>query len=583
MSHARVKAVNPAAPHAAVAPAPPDLARTLQSVFDPFGAFAAIFHSQQAWAQHPQEWLHAMDRLARESGALQVHALRRALNLEQEDYIKPAEGDARFDAVEWRDHLYYDLLKQWYLLYTRWVGEAVYDTPAMTKHNRRRAAFWVRQWFNTLAPTNFFATNPVAMRKFYESNGESLAEGMKNWSEDQRVGEVQMVDGKGFSVGQNLATTPGSVVFRNELIELIHYAPMTEQVHAVPLVFVPPWINKFYILDLNEKKSMVRYLLKKGFSVFVISWRNPDAGMSNTTFEDYVLKGVLPAVEAARTLCGVPQVHAVGYCLGGTALATLMAWLNREYEDKPGMPVASWTMLASLVDFSRAGEIEAFLNEEGIRKVEEVLARKGYLDGREMSMTFRLLRPNSLIWHYFVHSYLYGEKPPAMDVLYWNTDTTRLPRAMHSFYLRNCYVKNALAQRDGIAIGGHSIDLRRITQPLYAVGSDEDHITPWRGTFKTCTLVGGPARYALSTSGHILGIINPPVNPPKRAYWAGDWKGETDGKAWRGQHRQAPGTWWQDWTQWLEQHCGALQAPPPTETQAFPALCVAPGTYVLEH
>jgi poly[(R)-3-hydroxyalkanoate] polymerase subunit PhaC len=583
MSTTAVKVTNPATPHVSVASAPPDLARTLQSVFDPFGVFASIFQSQQAWAQHPQEWLHALDRLAREMGALEVHGLRRALNLEQEDYIKPAEGDARFDAGEWHDDLAYDLLKQWYLLYTRWIGEAVYDTPAMTKHNRRRAAFWVRQWFNALAPTNYFLTNPVAIRKFFDTNGQSVLDGIANWSEDARAGDLQMVDSKSFSVGHNLATTPGAVVFRNELIELIHYVPMSEEVHAVPLVFATPWINKFYILDLNEKKSMVRHLLKQGFSVFVISWRNPDASMADTTFEDYVFKGVLAAVEAARALCGVPQVHAIGYCLGGTTLATLMAWLNREYEGRPGNPVASWTMLASLVDFSRAGEIETFLNEEGIRKVEEVLARKGYLDGREMSMTFRMLRPNSLIWHYFVHSYLYGEKPPAMDVLYWNTDTTRLPRAMHSFYLRNCYVKNALAQRDGITIGGHPIDLRRIGQPLYAVGSEEDHITPWRGTFKTCTLVSGPARYALSTSGHILGIINPPVSPPKRACWVGDWNGETDGKEWLGRHQQVPGSWWEDWTRWLANHCGPRQAPPPMETKDYPALCPAPGTYVLEH
>lgn len=562
-------------------PAPPDLARTLQSVLDPFGMYASIFQSQQAWAQHPQEWLHAMDKLAREAGALEVHALRRALGLEQEDYVKPAEGDTRFDAADWRDNPFYDLLKQRYLLYTRWIGEAVYDTPAMTKHNRRRAAFWVRQWFNALAPTNYFFTNPVAIRKFHETEGQSLLAGLKNWSEDQRAGDLRMVDGSGFSVGRNLATTPGSVVFRNELIELIHYAPMSEQVRAVPLLFVPPWINKFYILDLNEKKSMVRYLLKQGFSVFVISWRNPDASMADTTFEDYVFKGVLAAVEAVRGACRVPQVHAIGYCLGGTTLATLMAWLNREYAGKRGMPVASWSMLASLVDFSRAGEIETFLNEEGLAKVEEVLARKGYLDGREMSMTFRLLRPNSLIWHYFVHNYLYGETPPAMDVLYWNTDCTRLPRAMHSFYLRNCYVKNALAQRDGIEIGGHPIDLRHIVQPLYAVGSDEDHITPWRGTFKTCTLISGPARYALSTSGHILGIINPPVSPPKRAYWAGDCKGETEGKAWRGRHQQLAGSWWPDWTRWLVKQCGPLQRPPDV-TRKFPVLCPAPGTYVLE-
>ena len=582
MPSSRAKLSAGAPTQAAAAAAPPDLARSLQSVFDPFGMYAAIFQSQQAWAQHPQEWLHAVDKLAREASALQVHGLRRALKLEREDYIKPAAGDARFDAPEWRDDLYYDLLKQWYLLTTRWIGEAVYDTPAMSKHNRRRAAFWVRQWFNALAPSNYFFTNPVAIHKFRETNGQSILDGFRNWSEDARAGELRMVEGKGFSVGHNLATTPGSVVLRNPLVELIRYAPMTAQVHAVPLVFVPPWINKFYILDLNEKKSMVRYLLQQGYTVFVISWRNPDASMAGTTFEDYVLKGVLAAIEAARSMCDVPQVHAVGYCLGGTTLAALMAWLNREYEDKPGMPVASWTLLASLVDFSRAGEIETFLNEEGLRKVEEVLARKGYLDGREMSLTFRLLRPNSLIWHYFVHNYLYGESPPALDVLYWNTDTTRLPRAMHSFYLRNCYVNNALAQRDGINIGAHPIDLRRIVQPLYAVGSDEDHITPWRGTFKTCTLVGGPARYALSTSGHILGIINPPVSPPKRAYWAGDCRGETDGKTWRGRQRQLPGSWWQDWTRWLAQHCGPLQAPPPLASAKYPALCPAPGTYVLE-
>ncbi len=569
-------------PEVCAAPPEQDWLRSVQSALDPFGAFASLAQAQLAWAQHPQEWLRALDRLARDAGALQVHGLRRVLGLEQDDYIRPAEGDARFDEKDWCDDAFYDLLKQWYLLYTRWIGEAVYDTPAMTKHSRRRAAFWMRQWFNALAPSNFFFANPVALRKFRETNGQSLADGLKNFAEDLRAGEVRMVERSGFAVGGNLATTPGAVVFRNELVELIQYAPQSERVHVLPLVFVPPWINKFYILDLNEKKSMVRHLLQQGFTVFVISWRNPPADMAQTSFEDYVLKGVLAAIEAARAVSGAPQVHAVGYCLGGTALATLMAWLNSEYAGKPGMPVASWTMLASLVDFSRAGEIETFLNEEGLKKVEEVMASKGYLDGREMASTFRMLRPNSLIWHYVVHGYLYGEKPPALDVLFWNTDTTRLPRAMHSFYLRNCYVKNALAQRGVMTIGGHAIDLRRIAQPLYAVGSDEDHITPWRGTFKTCTLVGGPARYALSTSGHILGIINPPVSPPKRAYWVGNWQGETDGKQWRSAQQKQAGSWWQDWTQWLAKECGPLTTPTAQGSERYPVLCPAPGSYVLE-
>ena len=339
MPRTQIKTTNRATPDASGPPEPQDFARAVQSALDPFGAFASLLQAQQAWAQHPQEWLHAIDRLAREMGALEVHGFRRALGLEQEDYIKPVDGDTRFDDKEWRDNVYYDLLKQWYLVYTRWIGEAVYDTPAMTKHNRRRAAFWIRQWFNALAPTNYFLTNPVAIRKFYETNGQSIAAGLKNLSADQLVGDLRMVDNRSFSVGGNLATTPGSVVFRNELIELIRYAPMTDEVHAVPLLFVPPWINKFYILDLNDKKSMVRYLLKQGFSVFVISWRNPDASMADTSFDDYVLKGVLTAVEATRSICGVREVHAIGYCLGGTALATLMAWLNREFEGRTGMPV----------------------------------------------------------------------------------------------------------------------------------------------------------------------------------------------------------------------------------------------------
>jgi len=394
-----------------------------------------------------------------------------------------------------------------------------------------------------------------------------------------------MVDRAKFKVGGNLATTPGAVVFRNELLELIQYAPTRDQVHALPIVIIAPWINKFYILDLTPEKSMVRFLLDQGFTVFVTSWKNPTAELSHVTFDDYMLKGALAAIAAACSIANTPHVHAVGYCIGGTALAALMAWLNKEYANRrENIPVAHWTLLASLVDFSRPGEIEAFINEDAISAIENIMSMKGYLGGPELGSAFRMLRPNSLIWHYFVHRYLYGESLPAFDVLFWNVDCTRMPQAMHRFYLREFYLKNKLAEKNGVTLGGHPIDFSLVEQPLYVVGAREDHIAPWRGTFRTASLVQGPVRYALSTSGHILGIINPPVHPPKREYWVGNATHVqiVDAKAWLGRQTKRKGSWWNDWAKWLNQHCGPLRDPPPTGNASYSPICDAPGTYVHE-
>jgi polyhydroxyalkanoate synthase len=401
--------------------------------------------------------------------------------------------------------------------------------------------------------------------------------------DDLKAGDLQMVDNHAFEVGKNLATTPGSVVFRNELLEVIQYVPTRDKVHALPIVIIAPWINKFYILDLNPKKSLIRYLLDEGFSVFVTSWKNPTAALSDATFDDYMLKGVLAAIETARSIAGVRQVHAVGYCIGGTALSALMAWLNREYRgQREKIPVAQWTLMASLVDFSRPGEIEAFINDDAISVIENIMRKKGYLGSKELATAFRMLRPNSLIWFYFVHKYLYGESMPAFDVLFWNMDGTRLPRAMHSFYLRKFYLENKLSEKNGLILGGHAIDFSLVEQPLYAIGAREDHIAPWRGAFRTASLVRGPVRFALSTSGHILGMINPPVSPPKREYWAGDATNTVEAKAWRAGLKKKQGSWWEDWASWLHQYCGPLQAPPPVGSSAYPKLCTAPGTYVHE-
>jgi polyhydroxyalkanoate synthase len=352
-------------------------------------------------------------------------------------------------------------------------------------------------------------------------------------------------------------------------------------VHAVPLVLIPPWINKYYILDLNEKKSLLGYLVNAGFTVFVVSWKNPTSAQADTTFDDYLMKGIRQAIEVARAICGVPQVHASGYCIGGTGLSALMAWLNREHADASAVPVAHWTLLATLVDFARPGAIEVFIDEKTIETIEKMMAQQGYLDGREMGRAFRLLRSNSLIWQYFVHSYLYGEAPPPFDVLYWNTDVTRMPRAMHSYYLRRFYLDNDLIRKDALTMAGHPIDLGRIRQPLYAVGCEEDHIAPWKATFHIAKLIGAPVRYTLSSSGHILGIINPPVKPPKRSYWSG----ETDdhpAEEWLKYQRKIDGSWWENWTGWLNPRCGPKVAARPPGNAEYPALSDAPGIYVHE-
>jgi polyhydroxyalkanoate synthase len=406
--------------------------------------------------------------------------------------------------------------------------------------------------------------------------------GLQNWLRDAALQDVRMVEPDAFQVGRDLATTPGQVVFRNELLELIQYAPTTPQVHAIPIVLVAPWINKFYIMDLSPRNSLARYLVNQGFTVFITSWKNPGPEARATTLDDYLLKGVRPALEAARTISGVPQVHASGYCLGGTAVAMLLAWLNADPADRATHPVAHWTTFTTLVDFSDPGEIGVFLSEASFDFLRQRMAKTGYLDGANMAGAFRMLRPNSLIWHYVIHSYLYGEELAPSDVLFWNCDTTRMPATMHEFYLRELYLNNKLMQPNRLEIGGRRLDLGAITQPLYAVGAEQDHIAPWKQTFRLCGLTGGPARYVLATSGHILGIISPPVTPPKRRFWVGDATGCSDPEAWRQNIEKGPGSWWEDWTRWLAERCGPLGPPPAMGHADYPAMEPAPGRYVLE-
>ena len=453
-----------------------------EALLDPFGMLAPIQHAQLVWMLHPLELFDLISRNAVDLMALQLHTAVRLAGKPGPDLVVPQADDTRFADPVWTQETHWSLLKQWYLFYTRHVQNALFATPWLSPKERRRAAFWWRKWLNAAAPTNFLLTNPVAMRKAVETNGESLRRGFEIYLEDLRAGTVRMTSPEDFRVGGNLATTPGAVVFRNRLLELIHYTPVANEVPRAPIVIVTPWINKYYVLDLTPKKSMVGFLLERGFDVYITSWKNPSPDMAETSFDDYLTQGVDEAVRVARTLSGADKVHAVGYCIGGTLLAVYLAWLNRRQPEN--VPVQSWTLLASLTDFQSPGDIEVFIDEAGVRWLTDLMRRRGYLDGREMATTFRLLRSNSLIWHYMVHGWLYGEKPAPWDVLYWNMDATRMPYRMHEYYLREMYLKNNLVKSDALTVAGEPIDLVRIHQPLYDVSAEDDHIAPWRQTFK---------------------------------------------------------------------------------------------------
>ncbi|MDD2728021.1 alpha/beta fold hydrolase [Malikia sp.] len=550
---------------------------------DPFGMLSSQFNAQLAWWTHPQQLLHEANEAWRETLALYEHGVRRTLGVAEDDLVTPKFEDERFADPIWLQSPGFDILKEGFLSFDHRLRTLYNTAPGLARHEQERAYFWIHNWLNSIAPTNFFWTNPQALQRAQETGGDSLLAGWKHFVRDALAGNILMVEQDAFRVGQDLGTTPGQVVFRNRLLELIHYAPATEQVRATPIVICTPWINKFYILDLNPKKSLVKYLTEQGFSVFITSWKNPGPEMSEVGFDDYLQDGVAEAVRVAREFCGVPQVHLTGYCIGGTLVAAYMAWANKRHA-ADAMPVAHWTLLTTLTDFSEPGEIGVFIDEDSLGALDDMMARKGYLDGGEMAASFRLLRSNGLIWHYWVHSYLLGEPLPAFDVLFWNMDTTRMPRAMHSFYLREMYLNNQLVKRDALTLAGETIDLDRIVQPLYAVTAQDDHIAPWKACYKIRKSVNveAPVRFVLSTSGHILGIVNPPVNPPKRAYWVGEPARNDDWEHWFGQAPQQAGSWWEDWSAWLHARTGELVPAYPATSAGFPALAAAPGSYVLE-
>ena len=547
--------------------------------YDPFGIMPLSRSIIEAWSRHPDEFQSRCQDFWGNLWEVQQQVMLRSMGRLMPDFVPALSDDERFRDQAWTENPWFDFLKEYYLLSTRAIADAIYATPDVPERNKRKAAFWARHTLNALAPGNFLWSNPEALNRFISTGGQSLLEGYRQWLADLHKGEVSMVNETAYQLGRDIANTPGKVVFRNHLMEIIQYAPTTSEVYKTPVVIIAPWINKYYILDIARDKSLIRYLVDRGFTVFVTSWKNPGPEMRDTTLDEYMTGGALAIINTAREICGVESVHAIGYCIGGTLLAILQAWLARHKESSP---IAHWTLLTTLVDFSSPGDMDAFITEDSVKWLEQRMQEQGYLDGKDMGTTFRWLRANSLIWRYITHNYLYGETPPPMDVLQWNVDCTRLPLAMHSFYLREFYLNNRLVEPQALVIAGRPINLRLIKTPLYAVGTEQDHIAPWRETFKIAGFISAPVRYTLASSGHILGILSPPVDPPKRCYWTGEISGKIAPDTWQQAMKKTSGSWWDDWFVWLEERCGPQVPVRLPGSAEFPVLADAPGTYVME-
>lgn len=527
---------------------------------------------------HPLRFASAEIDLARKHLGLARYTLTRLTGQPTEPVAEPDPDDRRFLAEDWHRHLSFDVLQQAYLINSRAFLSWVEGMEGLPGPGRDQMLFYARQLTSALSPSNYPLTNPEVLRITWERKGMNLVDGARNLVDDIRQNpnlfNVAMTDRSAFEVGGNLATTPGKVVYQNELMQLIQYSPTTETVARRPLLIVPPWINKFYILDLTERNSFIRWLVDQGQTVFMVSWRNPGPAQKNRGWDDYMTLGVLAAIDAVTEATGEPQMNAIGYCIGGTLLGTTMAWLAKKQRN----PIVSTTYLTTLLDFSDPGGIGVFINDHSIRGIERTMERKGYLDGRAMAFTFNLLRENDLFWSYWTNNYLKGLKPKAFDLLYWNTDGTNLPARMHSYYLREMYLHNRLVQPDALTIAGEGIDLSAVSVPSFFLSARQDHIAKWKTTYRGAGVYGGNVRFVLSGSGHIVGVINPPYKE-KYGYWTNN---QLPGSAddWFDSAEHHPGSWWPHWREWLATfEGGQVQSRQPGEGP-LEAIEDAPGSYV---
>jgi len=507
---------------------------------------------QRAWLRQPCKVFEAQVALWNSWSDLWHSSMRRLMGL-QNGRAGPADisapQDPRFQHPAWSEHPYFDFLKQSYLLTSRWADTLVNEVEDLDPHMRNKARFYMTQIVNAIAPTNWVFTNPELLHETFASDGENLVRGMQLLAEDIERGsgrlKIRQTDATKFEVGKNLAITPGKVIYQNAVMQLIQYEAATEQVLKRPLLIVPPWINKYYILDLSPDKSFVKWALDQGQTVFMISWVNPDQELAHKSFEDYMREGILAALDAVEQATGERAIHALGYCVGGTLLAATLAYMAATRDSR----VKSATFLTTQVDFSHAGELKIFMDEEQVAAIERDMARHGFLEGHKMAAAFNLLRSNDLIWPYVVDVYMKGKTPLPFDLLYWNSDSTRMPAANHSFYLRRCYINNDLSH-GRIAIDGVTLDLSKVTIPVYHLAAREDHIAPARSVFLGAQDLGGPVRFVVSGSGHIAGVVNPPARNRYQHWTGGPPMGELE--TWLEDAEEHPGSWWPDWQAWSE-------------------------------
>ncbi|AXH97967.1 alpha/beta fold hydrolase [Ornithinimicrobium avium] len=548
---------------------------------DPLGLAPATVTVLQRALANPMAMMHAYARLSQGMVQLQVASTAKALGVRTDPVLAPEATDRRFKERTWEDNPAFFALQQSYLLACRFAEDVLEagSSGDADDLDDRKAAFLVRLVTESLSPTNFAGTNPEAMIRAFQTGGQSLVQGASNMLEDyvKRGGMPEQVDASGFALGENLAATPGKVVFRNDLIELIQYAPQTDQVHEVPILCSPPWINKFYVMDLAPDRSLVEWMVGHGRTVFMISYRDPGVELGHLTMDDYLRQGVLSALDVVEEITGSPKVDLVGLCLGGAMATMAVASLAAGGDER----VNSLTTLNTLIDYSEPGELGIFTDAETLRRVRDrMLERGGVLPASDMARTFDLLRARDLVFRYVPGRWLMGEKSPAFDVLVWNADSVRMPATMHTEYLEALYGQNRLARGD-YELGGQQLDLKDVTVDSYVVGAINDHIVPWTSSFAVTGLTGGKVRYVLSNGGHIAGVVNPPG--PKAWYEAlPAGKDSTTGtpESWRASATRTAGTWWEDWTRWSTKRAGTMVDPPPLGSEKHPALTDAPGDYV---
>ena len=546
---------------------------------DPFHVAPALTDVMGRLAAQPDRLLRAQADLFSRYLDLRQTTTRRMGGEQVDPVVEPPKGDKRFNDPEWGAHPVYDVMKQSYLLTSGWLNSLVSEVEGVDPLEKRRVEFFIKMLTDAISPSNFLLSNPAALKEAMSSGGESLVRGMDNFAADLERGggqlHISQTDMEQFKVGENVATAPGKVVYQNDILQLLQYEPTTEQVREIPLLLFTPWINKFYITDLRPDNSLIRWLTGQGFSVFVTSWVNPDETLAAKTFEDYLVEGIYDATSQVMKQCGTDRVNTVGYCIGGTLLSCALAHMAAKGDQR----IQSATFFAAQQDFEEAGDLKLFVDDAWLRSIEETMDQSGgFLPGKSMADTFNSLRGNDLIWSFFVNNYLMGKEPKPFDLLFWNSDQTRMPKALHLFYLRNFYKDNALAKGQ-LTLAGETLDLGKVRTPIYVQSSRDDHIAPYKSIYRGAKLFGGPVKFTMAGSGHIAGVINHP-DARKYQHWTNDALPATVAE-WQAGSVEHPGSWWPHWAAWLNERSGEMvPARDPSKGPLGKPLEDAPGSFV---